>query len=148
MDNVRRDFALAVRSLVGDRTFTIAGVATLALGVGAITTLAAVVAGVLLAPLPYRQPERLVTILHGRSVSSPVSPADFDDFRRTTRSFSGMGAAQAWGANLTAEGRTERVPALQVSGALFSVLDAAPLVGRTITEADVTGDARVVVLAH
>ena len=59
-----------------------------------------------------------------------------------------MAAAQAWGANLTADGRTERVPALQVTGTLFDVLGAAPLVGRAIADADVTGDARVVVLAH
>ena len=82
MDILRRDVAFAIRSLLRDRAFSIAAVATLALGVGAITTLAAVVAGVLLAPLPYRQPDRLVTILHGRSVSGPVSPADFDDIRR------------------------------------------------------------------
>jgi putative ABC transport system permease protein len=148
MDTLRRDVTLAIRSLLRDRAFSIASVATLALGVGAITTLAAVVAGVLLAPLPYRQPDRLLTILHGRSVSSPVSPADFDDIRRTARSFSGIAAAQAWGANLSAEGRTERVPALQVSGTLFDVLGAAPLLGRTIAEHDVTGDVRVVVLAH
>ena len=91
MDTLRHDVALAIRSLLRDRAFSLAAVATLALGVGAITTLAAVVAGVLLAPLPYRQPDRLVAILHGRSVSSPVSPADFDDIRRATRSFSGDG---------------------------------------------------------
>ncbi len=52
-----------------------------------------------------------------------------------------MAAAQAWGANLTTDGRTERVPALQVSGTLFDVLGAAPLVGRTIAETDASGDA-------
>jgi predicted permease len=148
LDILRHDLVLAVRSLRRDRAFTLASVTTLALGVGAITTLAAVVAGVLLAPLPYRQPERLVAILHGRSVSGPVSPADFADIRRATRSFSSMGAAQSWGANLTADGRTERVPALQVSSTLFDVLGAAPLLGRAIAAADVTADARVVVLAH
>lgn len=148
LDTLRHDLALAFRSLVRDRTFSIAAIATLALGVGAVTTLAAVVAGVLLAPLPYHQPDRLVAVLHGRSVTSPVSPADFADIRATARSFSAMAAAQAWGANLTADGRTERVPALQVSGTLFDVLGASPLMGRVIGEADVTGDARVVVLAH
>ena len=97
LDTLRHDLALAFRSLMRDRTFSIAAIATLALGVGAVTTLAAVVAGVLLAPLPYHQPERLVAVLHGRSVTSPVSPADFADLRATARSFSGMAAAQAWG---------------------------------------------------
>ena len=59
-----------------------------------------------------------------------------------------MAAAQAWGANLTADGRTERVPALQVTGTLFDVLATPPLVGRAISEADVSAGARVVVLAH
>lgn len=148
MDTLRHDIALAIRSLLRDRSFSFAAVATLALGVGAVTTLAAVGAGVLLAPLPYRQPDRLVAILHGRSVSAPVSPADFDDIRRTTRSFAGMAAAQAWGANLTADGRTERVPALQVTGTLFDVLGTFPFLGRTILDADTQGDARVVVVAH
>ncbi len=71
MDSLRRDVVFAIRSLSRDRTFSIAAVATLALGVGAITTLAAVVSGVLLAPLPYRQPDRLVTILHGRVSQQP-----------------------------------------------------------------------------
>ena len=148
MDTLRHDIGFALRSFLRDPAFALAAVATLSLGVGAVTTLAAVVSGVLLAPLPYRQPERLVAILHGRSVSSPVSPADFDDIRRSTRSFSGMAAAQAWGANLTADGRTERVPALQVTGSLFDVLGATPLVGRAIGDADIADDARVVVLAH
>ena len=148
MDTLRHDIGSALRSFLREPAFALAAVATLSLGVGAITTLAAVVSGVLLAPLPYRQPERLVTILHGRSVSGPVSPADFDDIRRATRSFADVAAAQAWGANLTADGRTERVPALQVTGSLFSVLGTAPLAGRVIGDADVAGDARVVVLAH
>lgn len=148
MDSVRQDLGMAARALLRDRGFSIAAVATLALGVGAITTLAALVAGVLLAPLPYRDPDRLVAVLHGRSVNSPVSPADFADFRRDARSFTDMAAAQAWGANLTAGGRTERVPALQVTGTLFDVLGAPPLLGRVVTEADAAAAARVAVLAH
>ncbi len=131
-----------------DRAFSSAAIATLALGVGAITALSAIVAGVLLAPLPYKDPDRLVAVLHGASVSSPVSPADFLDLRQSARSFTGMAAAQSWGANLAADGRTERVAALQVSGTLFEVLGTPPHLGRTIAEADVASDSRVVVLAH
>ena len=81
-------------------------------------------------------------------MSSPVSPADFLDIQRSARSFTGMAAAQAWGANLSADGRTERVPALQVTGSLFDVLGTAPALGRTIGEADVTSGSRVLVIAH
>ncbi len=146
MDSLRQDLRLALRALARDRAFSAAAIATLALGVGAIATLAAVVAGVLFAPLPYRDPDRLVTVLHGQSVNSPVAPATFQDLRRSATSFSGMAAAQAWGANLTADGRTERVPALQVTGTLFEVLATPPLVGRAISDTD--AGARVVVLAH
>ena len=68
-----------------DRAFSSAAIATLALGVGAITALSAIVAGVLLAPLPYKDPERLVAVLHGASFSSPVYPADFLDPRARKR---------------------------------------------------------------
>ncbi len=146
MDSLRQDLRLALRALARDRAFSAAAMATLALGVGAIATLAAVVAGVLFTPLPYRDPDRLVTVLHGQSVNSPVAPATFQDLRRSATSFSGMAAAQAWGANLTADGRTERVPALQVTGTLFDVLATPPLVGRAISDTD--AGARVVVLAH
>jgi putative ABC transport system permease protein len=148
LDRVVSDLRLASRSLMRDRAFSSAAIATLALGVGAITALSAIVAGVLLAPLPYKDPERLVAVLHGASVSSPVSPADFLDLRQSARSFAGMAAAQSWGANLAADGRTERVAALQVSGTLFEVLGTSPHLGRAIAETDVASESRVVVLAH
>jgi predicted permease len=148
VDRLAQDLRLAARALVRDRAFSAAAAVTLALGVGAVTTLAAVVAGVLLAPLPYRDPDRLVAVLHGQAVNSPVSPADFADLRRDARSFTDMAAAQAWGANLTAEGRTERVPALQVTGTLFDLLGVQPLIGRMVTEGDAAADSRVAVLAH
>lgn len=148
MNGWRQDFRAAVRGLGRDRVFTVSAVLTLSLGVGAMTALAAVVAGVLLAPLPYARPDRLVAILHGRSVNAPVAPADFADIRLGARSFSEVAAAQAWGANLSAGGQTERVPALQVSGSLFRLLGVPPLSGRTVTAADADGNARVAVIAH
>ena len=66
MDSLRQDMRLAVRALARDRAFSAAAISTLALGVGTIATLAAVVAGVLFAPLPYRDPERLVPAGHDR----------------------------------------------------------------------------------
>ena len=142
------DVRHAARSMWRDRGFSLSAIATLTLGVGAVTALAAVAAGVLLTPLPYHAPDRLVAVLHGQSVTGPVSPADFDDIRSSARSFSGIAAAQSWGANLTADGRTERIPALQVSGRLFQLLGVGAAAGRTISEADVAADARVVVIAH
>ena len=95
--------------------FTVAAAVALALGIGATSALFSVVWAVLLKPLPYHDPDRLVAILHGDEVNSPVSPADDLDLRRAARSFASMAAAQAWSANLAGDGRAERVPALQVT---------------------------------
>jgi predicted permease len=148
MDRLRQAFTQALRALRHDPLHAAAAAATLALGVGAIAALGAVADGVLLQPLPYHQPHRLVAVLHGPSVSAPMSPADYRDYRRLAGSFTNLAAAQAWGANLSADGRTERIPALQVTGTLFELLGRSPLLGRTITEADERGEARVAVLAH
>ena len=148
MDRLREALAQAFRGLRHDPLHAIAAAATLALGVGAIAALGAVAHGILLKPLPYHEPDRLVAVLHGPAVSGPMSPADFRDYRRLARSYTDLAAAQAWGANLSADGRTERIPALQVTGTLFALLGRAPLLGRIITEADESTGAPVVVLAH
>ena len=82
VDALLHDVRYALRSLGRARGFTTATVLALTLGVGATTALFAVLWAVLLRPLPYRSPDRLVTILHGDAVSAPVSPADYLDFRR------------------------------------------------------------------
>jgi putative ABC transport system permease protein len=148
MDRLRLAWAEALRTLRHDSLHALAATVTLALGVGAVAALAAAVDGVLLAPLPYTSPHQLVTVLHGPQASSPVSPADYLDYRRTASSFESIGAAQAWGANLSADGRTERIPALQVTGGIFPMLGRAAQLGRTIDAADEAAGARVVVLGH
>lgn len=148
MDRLRQPFIEALRAIRHDPLHAAATTLTLALGVAALAALGAVARGVLLRPLPYHQPDRLVAVLHGPSISGPMSPADFRDYRRLATSFVDLAAAQAWGANLTAGGRTERIPALQVTGTLFALLGRPALLGRSITAADEQRDARVVVLAH
>ena len=148
MDGLRQPLVEALRAIRHDPLHAAAATLTLALGVAALSALAAVARGVLLRPLPYHQPDRLVAVLHGPTVSGPMSPADYRDYRRLATSFTDLAAAQAWGANLSAEGRTERIPALQVTGTLFALLGRPPLLGRRITEADEQREARVAVLAH
>jgi putative ABC transport system permease protein len=149
LDVLVQDLRYAARTLARARGFTLTATVALALGVGATTALFSVVWSVLLQPLPYRAPDRLVTILHGDEVNGPLSPADFLDFRRWSRSFSGMAAAQAWGTNLSGDGRAERVPAMQVGATMFDVLGVGAVRGRTFaTGEDSPAGAHVAVIGH
>ena len=149
VDALLHDLRYALRSLGRAPGFTTATALALTLGVGATTALFAVLWAVLLRPLPYRSPDRLVTILHGDAVSAPVSPADYLDFRQQSHSFAGMAAAQSWGANLASDGRAERIPALQVTGTLFDVLGVGAEMGRAIHAGDdEAGRSHVVVISH
>ena len=104
-----RDLRYSLRLLAREPGFAVLAVLTLALGIGAATAIFTVVDSVLLRPLPYKDAGRLVVALHGPDASSPVSPADFADYRRGARSFEGLAAAQAWGVTLGGGDRPERV---------------------------------------
>jgi len=118
-----------MRVLVKSPGFAFATVAVLALGIGVNTAIFSVVHSVLLKPLPYRDPGRLVVALHeGRY---PVSPADFLDYRGQVRAFDQLAAAQAWGGSLVGVDKAEEIPGLQVSANLFITLGVPPLLGRT-----------------
>ena len=144
-----RDLRYSLRLLLREPGFTVLAILTLALGIGAATAIFTVVDSVLLRPLPYRDADRLVVALHGPEASSPVSPADYGDYRREARSFDGLAAAQAWGVTLGGGERPERVAALQVSANLMDVLGVAPLLGRTFAPGeDEAGRERIVLLSY
>jgi hypothetical protein len=100
-----------------------------------------------LRPLSYAQPDRLVVLLHDGVF--PVSPADYLDYQRQSTAFDVMGAAEAWGANLSGGGRPEAVPGLRVTASLFRVLGVSPLLGRTFNgDEERSGAAPVLVLSY
>jgi predicted permease len=149
METLVRDARYAARALSREPGFTALAILALALGIGATTAMFTVVDSVLLRPLPYGRPDRLVVALHGPAATAPVSPADFLDYRRAARSFTGLAAAQAWGATLGGGERPERLAGLQVSADLFDVLGVAPQLGRSFaTGEDERGRNRVAVLSH
>ena len=114
--------------------FAFATILVLALGIGANTAIFSVVYSVLLKPLPYRDPGRLVVALHeGRY---PVSPADFLDYRAQVHAFDRLAAAQAWSGSLAGADKTEEIPGLQVSENMFTTLGVAPLLGRTFSSGE------------
>ena len=123
----------AVRSLARSPGFAILAILALALGIGANTAIFSVVNGVLLRPLAYANPDRLVTILHQ---GDPVSPDDYLDWRRQSRSFEQMGAAQVWSATLTGREHAEELPGMEMSANMFSLLGVPALRGRTFQEGE------------
>jgi putative ABC transport system permease protein len=147
MDTLRQDLAYAFRLLTKNPLFSLATVLVFALGIGLNVAVFTLVNAVLLRPLAYSHPDRLVVLLHEGVL--PVSPADYLDYQRQSSAFDAMGAAQAWGANLASGGRPEAVPGLRVTSSLFRVLGVSPLLGRTFnTEEERTGAAPVLVLSY
>jgi len=148
----------AVRRLLRERTLTIAAVLTLALGIGATTAVFTVVNAVLLQPLAYPRPDRLVDLSHSLTISGITrvdqSDATFLYYARENRAFSGIGAYRVTGVNVagstatstSAEPRAERLSAGRVSASTFSVLGATPILGRTFRESEDQRDAPRVVL--
>jgi predicted permease len=137
----------AIRVLLKGRGVTLIAVLALALGIGANTAIFSIVNAVLLRPLPYREPDRLMTVLGPNS--SPMAPANFLDLRSQAHSFEKMGAAEAWGASLTGRETPEQISALHLSEDMFPLLGVAPVRGRTFDASDFEpGKNRVAVISH
>ena len=152
MQTLLQELRYGARRLRLSPAFTAIVVVTLALGIGANTAIFSVVNAVLLRPLPYRQPERLLTIQHYypslNALEAPVSVSGFVDYRDKTRSFDGMAVQSGWGANLTGFGDPERIQGSRVTGQYFSTLGVSAARGRTIVPGeDAEGKDRVVVLS-
>src|SRR5262245_65443837 len=147
MQTLWQDLRYGARMLKQSPGFTLIAVLTLALGIGANTAIFSVVNGVLLRPLPYHEPERIMTLLNdGRY---PVSPANFLDFRANSQSFAQMAAAESWGGALTGADRPEAISGLRMGEGLFGLLGEQPLLGRTLQAEDYqSGKAQVKVLSH
>jgi putative ABC transport system permease protein len=136
METLLQDLRYAVRSLLNHPGFTVVAVVTLALGIGANTAIFSVVNGVLLAPLPYREPARLVTVNHFypslNNLRAPVSVPGFRDYAARTDVFSSAAVEADMAMNLTGSGEPERVNITRVSGQFFPLLGVAPALGRAL----------------
>jgi putative ABC transport system permease protein len=130
-----QDVRYALRTLRKSPVFTGVAVFALALGIGANTAIFSVVNAVVLKPLPYRDPGRLVLLwgnvrrmkVERRGTSYP----DFADWRSQSKSFDGMAVYNPVGSTLTGGDEPERVKCEQVSAAYFSILGVTPILGRT-----------------
>ncbi len=152
MGALLQDLRYTFRILAHSPGYTLAALITLALGIGANTTIFSVVNQVLLQPLPYREPDQLVMIWGKNpalgSEMDLVSPADFADMDARNHVFEGMAASRDAGYSLTGEGDPETITAYRFSNDFFDLMGVAPALGRTfLPEEDRPGAPRVVVLS-
>jgi putative ABC transport system permease protein len=148
-----RDLRHGLRLLLRAPGFAGVAVLTLGLGIGANTAIFSVVHAVLLDDLPYREPDRLVTIWEdNRRDSIPrddVSPANFLDWRERQRVFEAMAFSNPWSFDDASGEEPETVQSALVSEGFFDILGIRPHLGRTFTPEDhVAGRSQVVVLTH
>ena len=141
MDALLKDVAYALRTLRKNAGFTIVATITIALGIGACTAVFSVVNGVLLRPLPYGDPDRLVLVwseLRTRNVLDfPFPIPDVRDFREDTTTFDGVaGITGAGRVALTGEGDPEQVRSIGATSNLFTVLGVPMALGRGFIDSD------------
>ncbi len=147
------DLRYAVRSLRRSPGFTFAAVVTLALGIGANTGIFSVVNGIILKPLPYNDPDRLVMIYVARPdrgwTRGEMSQPDLRSVQSDARSIQAAAGYDASELTLTGLGTAESVRAAQVTDGLLAVFQQPPFLGRDIrSEENVPGGPRVVVIGH
>src|SRR3954469_23359770 len=146
------DFRYALRQLINSLSFTIVAIVTLALGIGACTAIFSVVNTVLLRPLDYPQPDRIVVIRETQLPQFPefsVSPPNYLDWEKQTKSYEYLAAYSGAGLNLTGEGEPQRLVGVKVTGHYFDVYGVKPVAGRMLLpEEDAPGKNHVVVLSY
>jgi putative ABC transport system permease protein len=154
MDTFLRDLRYAVRMLAKRPGFTAVAVLALALGIGANTAIFSVVNAVLLRPLGYLEPDRLLMVWENHTARQGpetewTSPPTFADWRDQNNVFDSVAALQGWGPTVTGGAEPERLVGAAVSHDMFKVLGVEPALGRGFRlEEDRAGGERVVILGH
>jgi putative ABC transport system permease protein len=149
LDDVGRDVTYALRTCARTPAFSAVVVATLALGIGATTAVFTIVNGVLLRPLPYHDPSRLVMLFYGHHgrVSPWFSPPNVRDYVGPSDAFTEAAAVAPVTVNLTGGGDPERLRGARVSWNYFKLLGVSMALGRAFAESDAQGDGYEVVLS-
>jgi predicted permease len=153
--NIWNDLRHAVHTLVREPGFAAVAIFTVALGVGATTAIFSIVNGVLLRPLPYAEPDRLVALreivpaVAQTYPTLPVSGRHFVEWRQRTKSFERLSATDPGSATLTGAGEPEQLDSMRVSADMFRTLGVQPLLGRTFLDGeDLEGKDGVVILSN
>jgi putative ABC transport system permease protein len=153
MEALLQDLRYAIRMLLKKPGFTTVVLITLALGIGANTAIFSVVNGVLIQPLPFKEPDRLVAVREANPKFSnePIGASfpNFTDWKEQNQVFEHIAAYSGQVLTLIGEDEPLRVSAQTVSSAFFPMLGAEPILGRTfLPEEEKTGQTKAVVLSH
>ena len=152
-EDLWQDLRYGLRMIVKNPAFTAIAVIALALGIGANSAIFSVVNTVLLQPLPYKDPDRLMMVWEDRAArgfprDTPAA-ANYIDWRDQNQVFEGMAAMANESFNLTGTGDPERIDGRRVSASLFPLLGVEPFLGRAFApEEDQPGGNKVVILSH
>ncbi len=152
IEDTWQDVRVGVRTLRKAPAFAAVAVATVALGIGANTAIFSAVDTILIRPLPYADPDRLVMVWEDATAAgfprNTPAPGNYTEWTRLNRVFTDMGATAGGSANVTGDGSPEQLNGRRVTASFFSVLGVAPVVGRSFTDEEDRGGARVVVISH
>ncbi|HEX3967442.1 MAG TPA: ABC transporter permease [Edaphobacter sp.] len=155
MTSLYGDLKIAVRHLLKSPGFAITAVLMLALGIGATTAIFSIVEGVLLRPLPFPEPDRLMVvadILESAHVTdngeAGVTVPDIRNYTRDTHSFSNLGGYQGTSFELSGSGEPASVNATRMSGGVLPALGVQPLLGRVFTQEEDDQHQQVAVLSY
>jgi putative ABC transport system permease protein len=148
-----QDLRFAIRAFLRTPRFTIPAVLAIALGIGATTAVFSVVRGVVLKPLPYRDPERIVAIWESRPdrnrPRNVIADANFQAWRERQRSFEFLGMVGQTRQNVVLNDQPEEIAGFRASADALAALGAQPRLGRLYTPAeDLEGSDRVVIISH
>jgi predicted permease len=148
------DFRFALRQLRKSPGFTLTAVLTLAFGIGATTAIFSIVEGVLLRPLPFPHPDRLVVVgdmLEGAGSvfgSPQVTAPEMLTYMRDTHSLSALGGYRQTGFELSNVGQPAQISASRMTASIFTVLGVSPLIGRTFTQREDESSQQVAVISY
>jgi putative ABC transport system permease protein len=153
IEDLWQDFRFSLRSLLKRPGFTAIVLIALGLGIGANTAIFSLVNAVILQPLPYRDPDRLISVYgtRNRSTQGSVGPTDFLDYRSQNKTFEQFAASSSMmlPMNLTGSGEPERLSASAITGNYFDTFGVRPALGRGFSlENEKTGQDHVTVLSH
>jgi len=153
MDSLLRDLKFAVRSLLKRPAHTFIAIVTLAIGIGANSAIFSVVNALLIKPLPFPEPERIVALwdkVPSRGVErNEVTVANYLDWRAQNRTFEQLGMYRWWSTNLTGADSPERVQGFQVTPNFLDIVNVKPILGRGFSaEEDQPGKDAVALLTY